>query len=77
MKAEKVETLSAHHQFDDAGFGLLRRQAEFGQQLAQPRERGVGLLPGLAHHQHVVGLCRPRDYADRGVRMLVGGVDAA
>jgi hypothetical protein len=76
MKAKKVETFSAYHQFDDAGLGLLRRQAELGQQLPQPRKRGLGLLPGLAHHQQIVGLCGPRDYADRGVRMLVGGVDA-
>jgi hypothetical protein len=32
---------------------------------------------GDAVHDHVVGLCRPADYADRGVRRLVGGVGTA
>jgi hypothetical protein len=55
VKTEKVETLSTHHQFDDACLGLLRFQTEFGQQQSQPRKRGLGLLPGLAQHQQVSG----------------------
>jgi hypothetical protein len=31
------------------------------------------LLPGFAHHQQIVGLCRPWDYADRCVNVLVDG----
>jgi integrase len=52
VKAKKVETFCAHHQFDDACFGLFRLQTELGQQLPQPRKRGLGLLPGRAHHPH-------------------------
>jgi hypothetical protein len=55
MKAKKVEAFSAHHQFDDAGLGLFRREAEVGQQRPQPCERGLGLLPGFAYHQQIVG----------------------
>jgi hypothetical protein len=55
VKTEKVETFPAHRHFDDAGLGLLRRQTEIGQQLPQPRQCGLGLLPGFAHHQQVVG----------------------
>jgi hypothetical protein len=29
-----------------------------------------GLLLGVAEHDHVVGLCRLRDYADRDVNVL-------
>jgi len=56
MEAEEIETLTIRHQFDNARLGLLRRQAELGQHQAQPRECGFGLLPGLAHHQQVVGV---------------------
>jgi hypothetical protein len=55
VKAKKVETFCAHCQFDDACFGLFRRQAEIGQQRPQPRQRGLGLLTGFAHHQQVIG----------------------
>jgi len=30
-----------------------------------------GLLLAVAEHDHVIGLCRLRDYADRGVNVLV------
>jgi hypothetical protein len=31
-----------------------------------------GLAFGHTMHDHIVGLCRPVDYADRGVKVLVG-----
>jgi len=38
------------------------------------RHEVSGLAFGDAVHHRVVGLCRPADYADRGVSGLVGGV---
>jgi hypothetical protein len=68
VEAEEVEPLAVHLQVDDPGLGLLRLQAEFGQQALQPLQGGFGLLAAGAHHHRVVGTahqhpvipCRPR-----------------
>jgi hypothetical protein len=55
VEAQEIEPRAVFLQVDDGRLGLLRLQAELGQQRPQPRERGFGLLPGLAQHQQVVG----------------------
>ena len=47
------------------------------QPFREPRLDLFGLLTGVAERDQVVGLCRPADYADRGVNGLVGGVGTA
>ena len=54
MEAEEVKTLAFLLQVHDAGLGRLRLQAEPGQQACQPRQRGLGLAAGPAHHHQVV-----------------------
>jgi len=37
----------------------------------QPRLDPLGLLLTVTQRKQIVGLCRPVDYADRGVKVLV------
>ena len=55
VKAEEIRPLLRPPPMHDAGLGLFRLQAKVGQQRPQPRQGGLGLLPGLAHHQQIVG----------------------
>ena len=55
VKAEEIEPLAPFGQVHDAGLGRLGLQPQLGQQHRQPRQRGLGLLPACAHHDHVVG----------------------
>ncbi|MEY9834793.1 hypothetical protein ABH941_000004 [Streptacidiphilus sp. EB103A] len=55
LESEEHEALVSHLQVHDPRLGLLRLQAELGQQFPKPRQRGFGLRPGLAHHHQVVG----------------------
>jgi len=66
VKSEEIKSLGvlALGQVHDPGLGLLQLQAQPGQHQPQPLERGLGLLPGKAHHdqvsgQHLQGLFRP------------------
>jgi len=54
VKAEEIKTLASFVQMDDAGLGRFRLQAEPGQQAGQPRQRGLGLAAGPAHHDQIV-----------------------
>jgi hypothetical protein len=59
VKAEEVKPPAAFGQVHNAGLGRLGLQAKLGQQCGQPRYRGLGLLPGGAQHQRVVGGAHP------------------
>ena len=54
VKSEEIESLFTLGQVNDAGLGCLGLQPEFSQQRGQPRQRGLRLLPRVAHHQRVV-----------------------
>ena len=54
-----------------AAFGPRPRPAS---RLVSRAQRGLGLLPGLAAHHQVIGLCRLPDYAERVVKVLVTGL---
>ena len=66
-------------QVDDAGLGRLRLQAEGSQQVRQPRQRGLGLAAGPAHHDQVTGqlgllqpaLARPGRLDDATVARII------
>ncbi len=60
VEAEEVETLAAFGQLNDPGLRRLRLQAEVGQQGGDPRERGLGLLPGFTHHYEIVDVADQR-----------------
>jgi len=55
----------------------MQLQPQTLQSLGQRRPHLPSLPLGHAMHDRVVGLCRPADYADRGVNGLVGGVGTA
>jgi len=55
MEAEKVQPLSAFAQFHDPGLGVLERETELGEDLTQRDQRALGVSPGPAHHDHVIG----------------------
>jgi hypothetical protein len=74
VEAEEIHSLAPDPQPHDPGLGRLWPQTEVGQQSSHPRQRGMRLPLRPTHHQHIVGLCGPVDYADRGVTVLVDGV---
>ena len=41
---------------NDPGLGRLQLQAQPGKHGLQPRQRGLGLLPGAAHHHQVIAV---------------------
>jgi hypothetical protein len=56
VEAEEVEAFLAFGQVHDAGLGRLGLQPKLGQQVTQPPKGGLGLLPGGAQPQHIVGV---------------------
>jgi hypothetical protein len=58
---------------DDPGLVLVEDQTSGSQPGGQPRLDLLGLLLAVTQREQIVGLCRPLDYADRGVKVLVGG----
>ncbi len=56
VKAQEIQPLTVLHQMHDPGLRRLRFQPEVGQQDRQPRKRSLGLLPGIAHDNRVVGV---------------------
>ena len=56
VKAQEIEAFFAFGQVHDAGLSRFGFQPQLGQQHRQPRQRGLGLPPALAHHQRVVGV---------------------
>jgi hypothetical protein len=84
-EAEKIDRLrpaeptcrspsgSVPPEFDQPRLVRMQLQVELREPLAKVGEKPlrIGLL--LEAHDEVVGLCRPPDYADRGVKVLVGG----
>ena len=56
VEAQERKALAPHLQMNDPRLGCLRLQTEIGQQPAKPRQRGLGLLTGAAHHQRIVGI---------------------
>jgi hypothetical protein len=75
MKSQEVQALTALGQVHDSGLARLGHQPQIREQPNQMRERILGLPTGPAHDHHIVGLCGPADYADRGVMVLVDGGD--
>ena len=66
---------------DDTRLVLVEGQAPGRQPCGKPRLDLLGLVPGVAQGDQVIGLCRLRDYAERVVnvlvRVLVPAADAA
>ena len=56
VEAEEINSLTAFDQMHDTGLGCLRRQPELTQQVPQPRQRGLGLLPRPTHHHQVIAV---------------------
>ena len=55
----------------DPGLVLIEDQTPGRQPGGQPRLDPLGLLLTVTQRKQIVGLCRPVDYADRGVKVLV------
>jgi hypothetical protein len=56
VEPEELNPATTDLEVHDPRLGLLGLQAKVGQQHPQPRQRGLGLLPGGAQHQRVVGV---------------------
>ena len=54
MEAEEVKPLASFSQVHDPRLGVLQFQAELRQDRRERRERVLGFLFGLAHHQQIV-----------------------
>jgi hypothetical protein len=54
MEAKKVQPLTAFAQLHDPRLGVVEREPELGEDLAQRHKRALGLTPGPAHHDHIV-----------------------
>jgi hypothetical protein len=74
VEAGEVKSLAFHGQVHDPGLGRLRPRRRPASRLVSHAQRGLGLLPGLAAHHQVIGLCRLPDYAERVVKVLVTGL---
>ena len=55
MKTEEIKPRTTNLQMHYPCLGFLWFQTKLNQQRPQPRQGGLGLLTGLAHHQRVVG----------------------
>ena len=54
MEAEKVQPLTTFAQLHDPGLGVLEREPQFREDLAQRHKGALGLRSGPAHHDHIV-----------------------
>jgi hypothetical protein len=74
VEPQEIEPLGEVH---DLGLVLVEGETSGRQPLGEPCLDPLGVLLGESTHDQIVGLCRPADYADRGVSGLVGGVATA
>ncbi|MCW2560104.1 MAG: hypothetical protein JWP55_4068 [Mycobacterium sp.] len=54
-ETEEHKALGFYLQVHDPRLGFRRLQAELGQRAPKPRQGGLDLRPGFAHHHQVVG----------------------
>ena len=68
MEAEKFQPLPTFAQLHDSRLGVLEREPELGEDLTQRDQRALGLSPGPAYHDHIVG--EPHQLSGTALRPL-------